>query len=239
MLYAVSRNRRLLLLGAALAAAAIVVVALIVIGSGGDAKSTATTPQPGATTTTALTELFAGVPQHGDTLGKATAPATLLVFEDPQCPFCREWSLGALPTAIDEFVKTGRVKLAWRGIEIIGPNSEPGLRAAYAAAKQNRLWNFVDQLYRRQGGENSGWITDSLLREAASAAGVNAGKMLAASSSAAVTAQLQRAATEEQQFRVGGTPTFVLVRPPAVPVQLRLSSLDRTTFAATLSSALR
>jgi protein-disulfide isomerase len=239
MLCGVSRNRRLLLLAAAVAAAAIVVIVLVVVGAGGDSKSPATSPQPGATTTTALTELFAGVPQHGDTLGKATAPATLLVFEDPQCPFCREWSLGALPTVIDEFVKTGRVKLAWRGIEIIGANSEPGLRAAYGAAKQNRLWNFVDQLYRRQGGENSGWITDALLREAAGAAGVNAGKMLAAASSAAVTAQLQQAAAEEQQFRVGGTPTFVLVRPPSVPVQLRLSALDPTTFAAALSAALQ
>jgi protein-disulfide isomerase len=191
------------------------------------------------TASTPAGSFLAGVPQHGDTLGKPTAPATLVVFEDPQCPFCRDWSLGALPTVVDRFVKTGKVKLVWRGIDIIGPNSLPGLRAAYAAANQNRLWNFIDALYRRQGSENSGWITDALLKDAAKDAGVNATAMLAASPSRNVTAALRSSATEATQDNVQGTPTFILVKPPAVAQQVQVTSLDPAPFSDSLSAALR
>ena len=48
-------------------------------------------------------------------------------------------------------MRPGRLKLVYRGIEIIGPNSQPGLRAIYAAGKQNKLWNLADALYRAPG----------------------------------------------------------------------------------------
>jgi protein-disulfide isomerase len=228
-----SRKRLLLLAGVA-AAALVAVVVAIVVSSGGSSPGSGTT-----TSTEASSSFLVGVPQQGDTLGKPTAPATLVVFEDPQCPFCKEWSVGALPTVVDRFVKTGKVKLVWRGIEIIGPNSLPGLRAAYAAANQNRLWNLVDALYRRQGSENSGWITDGLLKDAAKEAGVNPTAMLAASPSRKVTAALRNAATEATQDNVQGTPTFILIKPPAVAQQLQVTSLDPTQFSDSLSAALR
>ena len=40
------------------------------------------------------------------------------------------------------------MKLVFSGIAFIGPDSETALRAAYAAGLQNRLWNFLDLLYR-------------------------------------------------------------------------------------------
>jgi len=230
-----SRNRRLLLLVAAVVAAAAVAIVLIVVGTGGGSSGNGSQP---TTATTATAQFLAGVPQHGATLGRASASATLFVFEDPQCPFCQEWSLNTLPTVVEQFVKTGQLKLVWRGVEIIGPNSEPGLRAAYAAARQNKLWNLVDALYQRQGSENSGWITETLLRDAAKSAGVNAAAMLAASGSTAVTANLVQAAREANQDRLSGTPTFVLQRPLAQP-ELIPNSADPATFVSTLASALQ
>jgi len=232
MLYPVTRNQRLLALAAAAAVAVVVVVVAVVLGG-----SKNKTP-PAVTVAGGSRPFLAGVAQRGDVLGRADAPATLLVFEDPQCPYCRQWSLDTLPSVVDTFVKTGRVKLEWRGIAIIGSNSVAGLRAAYAAGAQNRLWNLVEQLYERQGDENSGWITKAVLRDAARAAGVNAARMLAAADSAAVTAQLRQAARDAQQQKVPGTPTFVLVRPPGLPQPLNVSGLDPTTFDGELAAAL-
>ena len=76
---------------------------------------------------------LAGIPQKGDTLGRAAAPVTIQVFEDPQCPYCKEWNVDTLPSVVKDYVRTGKVKLVYRGIKIIGPNSEYGLRANYAA----------------------------------------------------------------------------------------------------------
>ena len=230
MLGKVSRRQRIVMLAAA-AALAVAAVALAVTLSGSPRKATPTVAAPARS-------FLAGVRQRGDTLGRADAPATLLVFEDPQCPYCRDWSVGTLPSVADTFVRTGRLKLVWEGIAIVGENSVAGLRVAYAAAQQNRLWSFVDQLYRRQGAENSGWITEQVVQEACSAAGIDASAMLEEADSVTVTSDLTRAARDATRYGVRGTPTFVLVHPPAVPQLLQITGLDPTTFDAELSSAL-
>jgi protein-disulfide isomerase len=234
------RSRILLLIGA-VAAAAIVVVVLIVVGSTGGASSTTTTS---ATTTSTIgtptaASIFSGVPQHGDTLGRPSAAVTLTVYEDPQCPFCAQWNLQTLPTLIERYIKPGHIKLVYRGVEIIGPNSEPGLRAIYAAGGQNKLWSLADQLYLHQGAENSGWITPAAIRTAAAAAGANGNAILAASGSSAVTAALKQAETGARAINLQGTPTFMIERPPGLPQQLSVPALDPASFIPALEAALQ
>jgi protein-disulfide isomerase len=238
MLSLVQRNRLLLLAGAVVIAAAVVGV-LVVVGPGKSSHTATSVTSTGTSTTGTSGSYLAGVPQHGDTLGDPSAPATLVVYEDPQCPFCRDWALGALPTVVTDYVRTGKVKLLYRGVEIIGPNSQKGLRAIYAAAKQNKLWNVADALYRRQGAENSGWITDAVIRSAAKSAGADATAILSASSSATVTAALRTAVQSAGRDAVRGTPTFVLERSPALPKELQVTALDPVTFEAALAQALQ
>jgi protein-disulfide isomerase len=235
------KRDRLLLLAGAIAVAVIVVVVAIVLagGGGGSAGTTSTTAAVDQTSTSAQADPFAGVPQHGDTLGRANAAATLTVYEDPQCPYCRDWALGTLPTVIATYVRTGRVKLVYHGIEVIGANSQKGLRALYAAGAQNKLWNVAEALYVRQGAEESGWITDAVIRDAAAAAGANGAAILAASPSPKVNAALRAAAQQASADHVQGTPTFVLQQPPSVPQQLQVASLDPATFSAALDAALQ
>ena len=237
MLFGVSRNRLLLLAGA-VGVAALVAVVLILVGAGSDSKSDNTV----STTSAAAPQekpFLAGVPQYGDMLGAADAPATLTVYEDPQCPFCREWALETLPSVVQDYVRPGRVKLVYRGVQIIGPNSQAGLRAIYAAGRQNKLWNLADALYRRQGAENSGWITGAVISEAAASAGANGAAIRAAAPTAGVTAQLIAAAHQASVDRVQGTPTFVLQRPPSLPRQLNVTALDPATFESALAAALQ
>ena len=238
MLSGVSRNRLLLLAGA-VGAAALVVVVLILIGAGSDSKRDNTVSSASAAAPQKK-PFLAGVPQHGNTLGAADAPATLTVYEDPQCPFCRDWALETLPSVVENYVRPGRLKLVYNGVQIIGPNSQAGLRAIYAAARQNKLWNLADALYRRQGAENSGWITDAVISEAAAGVGANGAAIRTAAPTAAVTAQLISAARQASVDRVQGTPTFVLQRPPpSLPQQLNVTALDPATFESALAAALQ
>ena len=103
-----------------------------------------------------------------------------------------------------DFVRTGKVRLVYRGIGIIGPDSQPGLRAIFAAGQQNKLWNLAAALYDVQGAENSGWITDAVIRSAANAAGAKPAAILAAASSKAVTAALARAQLDSARLRGSG-----------------------------------
>jgi protein-disulfide isomerase len=232
---AVARNR-LLLLGGAVALAAIVVVVVIVLaGSGGSSDASTTTTANAA----AAKSIFAGVPQRGDVLGNPNAPVTLEVFEDPQCPYCRQWNLDTLETVVNNYVRPGRVKLRYRGIVVIGVNSVAGLRAIYAAGNQGKLWNMVDALYVRQGPENSGWITVPTIKAAAKAIGASPARVIDDADSAAVTKSLNASQVDAARAKVGGTPTFVVVKPLGTPQQLQLGGLEPDQFTPALDAALQ
>lgn len=227
-----------MLVGGVVGVAAIAAVLIVVFAAGVGSSKPGSSP----TTTTASSPsrpLFAGIPQRGFELGKASAPNTLLVFEDPQCPYCKQWNEEALPAVVRDYVRTGRIKLDYRGIEIIGPNSEQGLRANYAAGEQNKLWNMSQALYDRQGEENSGWITTAVITDAAKAAGASPVKILSAMKSPAVSQALAVATSEAQAIRLQGTPTFVLQRPLAQPTELQVTALDAQSFEATLAQYLQ
>jgi protein-disulfide isomerase len=230
----VNRNR-LILVAAAVGAAALVAIVLILVA--GNSKTA--TPATTATTTTAPSSSLAGIPEQGTTLGKASARATLVVYEDPQCPYCHSWNVATLPTVIDQYVRTGKLKLEYRGVVIIGRDSVPGLRAIYAAAEQNKGWSFADAFYGHQGVENSGWITDSVILAAAREAGADGQAILAAMGSPAVNAALVKAQKEATADQVRGTPTFIVVRPPALPQQLTVAGLDPASFMPSLAAALQ
>ena len=69
-------------------------------------------------------------------------------------------------------------------MHFIGPDSDKALRAVYAAGLQGHLWEALDLLYKSQGAENSGWVTDDLLRSVgASIPGFDTEKMFADMSS--------------------------------------------------------
>jgi len=239
----VTRNRKLLLLLGVVAIAALIVAVLVAVATtGGDDSDSA----PAATTTTAQggaadadMPLLAGIPQSGITLGKASAPATLVEFVDPQCPYCAQWSRNAFPAVVRDFVRTGKVRLEYRGLHFIGPDSEKALRAVLAAGKQGKLFNLAEKLYAEQGDENSGWVTGALLRRtAATIPGLNANKMFADMSSADVDREIKQADDLATRYQVEGTPAFALVKPPQSPIPLQGASLDAESFTASLAAAL-
>ena len=149
---------------------------------------------------------FAGIPQSGTALGDPKAPVTLVEYADLQCPYCAEWARGTLPIMVNEYVRTGKLRIVFHGLAFVGPDSEQGLRAAVAAGRQNRLWDVVHGLYLQQGAENSGWITEPLLEEIAGP------EALAQSDDAWVTRRLQVASRAAESAGVTGTPAFQVGR---------------------------
>jgi protein-disulfide isomerase len=237
----VDRNRLLVLGGAAVVAVAVVVVLVAFVGGRGS-KSTSTTVQTATNASaggTEATDTFKGVPEQGDTLGSPSAPLTLYVFEDPQCPYCRQWNIDTLPTVVRDYVRTGKVRLVYRGIEIISSNSVPGLRANYAASLQNKLWQMSEALYERQGEERSGWITTDVIKSAAREVGADPTKLLRDAGSAAVTAKLNEAVRMANQYGINSTPTFGYQKQLGTLQPLNISSLEPSGFTPALDAALR
>ena len=74
-----------------------------------------------------------------------------------------------MPTLIRDYVRPGKVRVFFSGMDFIGSDSSRGLKAAAAAADQNRLWHVVSLLYDNQGAENKGWLSNKLIGNIAKA----------------------------------------------------------------------
>ena len=95
--------------------------------------------------------LLRGIPQDGIALGDPKAPVTLVEYADLQCLYCADWARDAFPAIVDEYVASGKVRIVFRGLAFLGPDSDKALRAALAAGEQDALWNVVHGLFTSQG----------------------------------------------------------------------------------------
>lgn len=224
----------LLALAGALALALVLIAASLLGSRGGEAEP----PAAAASAPPAARDpLFRGIPQQGIALGDPAAPVTLVEYADLQCPYCAQWARDTFPTVVDEYVRSGRVRLVFRGLSFIGPDSERALRAALAAGQQGRLWDVVHALFLRQGAENAGWVTDDLLRSLGGT-GLDSRRMLDESDSPAVARELAAAARAATAAGVPGTP-FFQAGPTGGRLQpLEVSALDAATFRAELDRLL-
>jgi protein-disulfide isomerase len=182
--------------------------------------------------------LLRGVPQHGAWLGKPTAPVVLVEYVDLQCPYCAEFSKRTLPPLIRSYVRTGKVRILFRGMAFLGGDSLTALRWTFGAAGQNKLWNVLELLFRVQGRENSGWVTPRLLTSVAAAV---PGLKLAKLRGDAVRADFQigAAAAAAKAAKVPGTPYFEVGRSLSTLQPLRLESFDPAAVAAAFDRLLR
>ena len=139
-----------------------------------------------------------------------------------------------------DYVRPGRVRIVFRGLAFIGPDSELALRSALAAGRQNRLWQVVHLLYANQGEENTGWVSEALLRSlGTSLPGLDAARMLDQTRSAAVDRALDSASIAAANAGVTGTPTFEVGRTGGQLSRLQIASLDGSAFRPALDRLLR
>jgi protein-disulfide isomerase len=232
------RRRTQTLLGV-LAGAVVVVVAAVAISSGGGASANAASG--GKLTGAAFSaNLFAGIPQHGNLLGSASAPVRMVEFADLQCPYCDAYNVSALPTLVQNYVRTGKVSMQFENLSFIGPDSVTAGRTAAAAEEQNKLWNFVDLMYLNQGQENTGYVTPTYLHRLLSAVpGLGVRAALTASQAPATATPLAQANAYASQAGVNSTPTFLIGKATGPLRQFQPSTLTPPPFEAALNSALK
>jgi protein-disulfide isomerase len=192
------------------ALAAVVVFAAILISGGGDNPTTAT-PTPGAAVAQEADSLYAGIRQKGIRLGNPNAPATLIEIADLQCPFCAEYSNGAMPSVVKDYVRTGKLNYELRFRSFLGRDSVRAAGAAAAAADENRLYEFADVFYRNQGPENSGYADSAFIRRIASQVpGLDAKKVVAAANDPLAQPAVAGAETFARDIGSTSTPDFFL-----------------------------
>ncbi|HEV7654102.1 MAG TPA: MauE/DoxX family redox-associated membrane protein [Mycobacteriales bacterium] len=170
----------------------------------------------------------------GVTVGQATAPVTLDLYEDPQCPVCAQFE-SQVGSAISTWIANGTVKVHYHVISFLDSSSTTkyssrAANALYASAgvSADVFAKYHALLYQQQPAEGSAGLTEDTLVQLAQQAG--AGSVEAQIRAGTYADYVAKATDQSSKDGVTGTPT-VLVNGKAV-AQPTLANVTSAVNAA-------
>ena len=153
-------------------------------------------------------------------LGNPNAPITLIEFGDYQCHFCNVFFHSTENDIMEKYVETGKVKMIFKGYNIIGPDSVNASHGAHCANDQGLFWEYHDILYSNWTGENNGWASSENLGKFAQEIGLDMDKwsecMLEGLHSQTILASNEDA----RSLELTGTPAFFVIGPDGKTTRL-------------------
>jgi protein-disulfide isomerase len=225
------RRKRLIQLGSVAGVVVVIIVVIVAATSGGSNNTTVPTsgnPITAPPVKKVIAEL-GGIPQKGNVLGSAKAPATLVYYGDLECPICKDFTLGALPTLIQKYVRTGKLRIEYRNLETATRERETfktQQSAALAAGKQNKGWYYIELFYNQQGEEDTGYVTEQYLQTLAKQTpGLNLSEWSAARSDPTFEDTITTDAQAANAAGFTGTPSFQIGKTGGPVQKLEYTSL--------------
>jgi len=151
----------------------------------------------------------------GLSLGEASAPATIDVFEDFQCPACKSFSETTEPLIIENLVSTGKARYVFHNYPFIDDNTNPlgggesdqAASAAMCANEQGKFWEMHSILYANWNGENQGNLSDRRLQAMAESLGLDMNAFNACFNANKYESEIQADFNKGKEMGVSGTPS--------------------------------
>jgi protein-disulfide isomerase len=143
-----------------------------------------------------------------------------------------------MSTVVDSYVKPGKLRYELRLRSFLGADSVEAAGAAAAATKQDKLFQFADLFYQRQGQENSGYVTDAFIRSLATDTGVDPAAAVAAAASANKQPLVKEAEQKAADLGSQSTPDFFLRLASGRLVPIAPQDLTASAFTQALDQAL-
>lgn len=107
---------------------------------------------PVATALTGLDDSVSASADRARIRGAETAPVWLVEISDFQCPFCKQWHDETFAKIDQEYVKTGKVRMAYLNFPLtrIHKNAQVAAEAAMCAGVQGKFWELHSSLFESQ-----------------------------------------------------------------------------------------
>ncbi len=157
--------------------------------------------------------------------GDPDAPITIVEYSDYQCPFCSRFANETLPSLVEQFVDTGKVKLVFKDFPLsqIHPQAQQAAEAARCVRElsgtDEAYWQMHDRLFETQEEWSGAANAAGLFAGYAGDLGLAAEDVEACLDSGRHAAAVQVDFEEGVSFGVGGTPTFFINGQPLVGAQ--------------------
>ncbi|MEO5966355.1 MAG: thioredoxin domain-containing protein [Candidatus Limnocylindrales bacterium] len=215
----------------------VLIVVFVAIGQLGG-KATGTFNDPGIAYPASLLDQRS--------IGKADAPVTLEVWEDFQCPVCAKHSLTVEPVLVEQYVKTGVLRIVHRDLAFLGrggadDESKLAASGAVCATAQGKYWTYSHWVYNNQDGENNGGFRRERLKQIAQAAGVDVTSWDTCINDPATVKEVADSTTTGVGQGINSTPTMYIngtqVQPAGLKTAAELGALIEAAAAVTPSPA--
>jgi protein-disulfide isomerase len=162
--------------------------------------------------------------------GSPTAPVWVIEVSDFQCPYCKQWHDQTYKKLRDEYVSTGKVRLAYINYPLAQhAHAQPAAEGAMCAGAQGKFWPMHDALFTSQekweGLPSSASYFDSLAR----GTGVDLARWRQCMQSGKMKASVQADHDRAQAAGAGSTPSFMIgdkMLVGAQPIEALRSAID-------------
>ncbi len=147
-------------------------------------------------------------------VGNVNAPVTMAYWFDYQCPFCKRFDEDAIAQLMNDYVKTGKVKIVFKDFQFLGADSQvAGLaeRAVWEVAP-DKFYEWHKAMYDKQDSENSGWGNKTDILALTKSLGIDSAKVEQLMTSKATEYQKAMDADKAEggTFGISGTPGSII-----------------------------
>jgi protein-disulfide isomerase len=143
--------------------------------------------------------------------GSPAAPIWVIEVSDFQCPFCKQWHDETYQVFRDEFVRTGKVRLAYVNFPLAQHQyAWPAAESAMCAGAQGKFWEMHDALFNTQSRWEALPSPTAFFDSLARAQGVDVARWRQCVQSGKMKAWIQADHDRAQTAKVASTPSFII-----------------------------
>jgi protein-disulfide isomerase len=166
--------------------------------------------------------------------GSEQAPVWVIVISDFQCPFCKRWHDETAPRIERDYVRTGKVRMAYLNFPIsTHRNAQPAHELAMCAAEQGNFWPVADKLFATMNDWKSRFNAVAYFDSLARTLPLEQDRLNACIKSGDLRPLIEADYRRATRVGVGSTPTFFIGDKAIIGAQ------PYEAFAEAIDAALR
>jgi protein-disulfide isomerase len=162
--------------------------------------------------------------------GSPTAPLWVIEVSDFQCPYCKQWHDETYKKLRDEYVSTGKVRLAYVNFPLAQHvHARPAAEAAMCAGAQGKFWEMHDALFISQHNWENLPSSAAYFESLARSAGVDLPRWRACIESGKMRSWIQADHDRAEAAGAASTPSFMIgdkILVGAQPIENLRSAID-------------
>ncbi len=179
--------------------------------------------------------------ENGKGVGNPAAKIEITVYEDFQCPACKEYTTSIEPQLLQSsYITDGQVYYEFKQFpfldsQSVSKESHQAANASMCALAQGKFWDYHDILFANQTGENVGAYTDKRLVAFAESLGLDMTAFNKCFKADQYSAEIEQDYQEGVSLGVNSSPTVLLngkeITPGQIPTYAQIQAAIEAALA--------